>query len=61
MTREEIVRLDGNVIDRWTLEEIQESKDVKVIRDNGIDGNHLGKDWYVVEFYGGEGINVYCR
>lgn len=61
MTREEIVRLDGKVIDRETLAEIQASEPVRAIRDNGIDATHIGKHWYVVEFRKGEGINVYCR
>ena len=42
------------------MDEIRRSDDVKVIRDNGMAGKHIGKRWYVVVFKSGHGINVYC-
>lgn len=59
MNREEIIKLGGKVIDKKTLDEIQESEDVKAIRDNGMDATHIGKRWYVVVFHNGEGVSVY--
>lgn len=61
MTREEITKLDGKVIDRKLLEEMKECEQVKVIRDNGMDAKRIGKRWYVVVFKDGYGINVYAK
>ncbi|MDY2960547.1 MAG: hypothetical protein SOR72_07190 [Hornefia sp.] len=61
MIRQEIVKLDGKVIDKKILDEIQKSEDVKAIRDNGMDATHIGKRWYVVVFHSGEGISVYVN
>ena len=61
MNKEDVLKLSGREIDRETLKEIRECEDVKAIRDNGIDGNHIGKRWYVVVFRTGNGISVYCR
>ena len=60
MTKKEILQYSEKVIDRQTMDEIRRSDDVKVIRDNGMAGKHLGKRWYVVVFKGGDGISVYC-
>ncbi len=59
MTREEILEFSGQTVDDDTLKQIQESDAVKAIRDNGIDGNHPGKHWFVVVFKEGSGISVY--
>ena len=59
MTREEITNLDGTIIDRKMLNEIQQSEEVKAIRDNGMDGRRIGKRWYVVVFNDGYGVSVY--
>ena len=60
MNKSEILRYSGKVIDRSTLNEIRASEDVKVIRDNGMSGTHIGKRWYVVVLKGGGGVSVYC-
>jgi len=41
------------------LNEIQQSEEVKAIRDNGMDGRRIGKRWYVVVFNDGYGVSVY--
>ena len=60
MNKSEILRYSGKVIDLSTMDEIRASDDVKVIRDNGMSGSHIGKRWYVVVFKSGDGISVYC-
>lgn len=60
MNKSEILRYSGKVIDPSTMNEIRASEDVKVIRDNGMSGSHIGKRWYVVVFKSGDGISVYC-
>jgi hypothetical protein len=61
MRADEIAKFSGQVIDKATLESIKDSENVKVIKDCGIDGRHLGKKWYVVVFTDGTEISVYTR
>lgn len=61
MRTDEIAKYSGEVVDKKTLEEIAGSENIKVIKDCGIDGRHLGKKWYVIVFRDGTEMSVYLK
>ncbi|TDP56296.1 hypothetical protein [Aminicella lysinilytica] len=61
MIGKEIAQYSGKVVDKTTLDRIASSENVKVVRDCGIDGNHLGKKWYVIVFKDDTEISVYVK
>lgn len=60
MTREEILSLEGKIVEKEFFQSIFESKEVMNFQNCGISGLKKGYFWFIVTLIDGTEVNMYC-
>ncbi len=59
MTREEILKLEGTIIEKELFQEMFESEEVMNFQNCGMSGLKKGYCWFIVTLIDGTEVNIY--
>lgn len=60
MTREEILSLEGKIVEKEFFQSIFESEEVMNFQNCGASGLKKGYFWFIVTLIDGTEVNMYC-
>lgn len=61
MTREEILKLDTEIVSKELFQEIFESEEVMNFQNCGVSGLKNNYNWFIITLTDGKEINLYAK